>query len=102
MIPWMMRLKDSIAKNTHTFFACVFSAGFAALAAILPIFKNTLSKAYSIADFSEHVISQSTLNNSDIAVRIQWYYLMIFAVLVITAVGALALFMAFRGLRRSE
>ncbi|MEX1307050.1 MAG: hypothetical protein AB1Z19_00825, partial [Eubacteriales bacterium] len=31
-----------------------------------------------------------------------WYYLMIFAVLVITAVGALALFMAFRGLRRSE
>ena len=102
MIPWMMRLKESIAKNTHIFFACVFSAGFFALSAVLPIFKNTLSKAYAIVDFSNHVISQSTLNNSDITIRIRWYYLMILAVLVVTALGALALFSAFRLLKRSE
>ncbi len=102
MIPWMKRLKESVSAHTNIFFACVFSAGFLGLAGILPFFKNTLTKAYPITDFSEHVISQSTLNNSDISVRIQRYYLLILAVFVITAVGALILFRIFKTLKRTE
>ncbi len=102
MIPWMMRLKESIEKNTNIFFACVFSAGFFGLSAVLPVFKNTLSRAYPITDFSDHVISQSTLSNSDIGLRIRWYFLMILAVLAATLIGALLLFMLFRSLKRTE